>query len=788
MKAVKLLLFLCVFSFFNTENAKAQYITYQDTSILVSGSDNEIDFVNLNTSNNQCIFSGDLGYSSNALTYSITDFGGNHIKDTIFNVDTSSYTVSYINKSIYRNNHLYAEIDMFNNNPPYQEVNVVTNYNLSSSAMSAFQLTSSSSLYIDNMVKTKDGNLVMVGRLLAGNGQALSIIKATPGGSVMWSKFFGGNSVNPLNLEGVSILQKEDSSFVVLSNNDYSNYYATFISHIDKNGNMISTDTITANTMNFTQEFNPISMTKSTDNNIIYILGTVNDTAGSGYSQNDKLAVLKYNMYNQSIVWAKYYQSPWDALDGIQVNTAEIALADNHHLRIFSSISPALGDGGSYISLMQLDTSGNFINAHTYWQSSYSGDNNLVNFINTPSDNGALIGGGLYTASGFINYTVKTDDQLNSKCNGHDSTLTFVPAAATLQAGAFTFDSSGTFNASTATVPINYTNTNLSAGSVCKCNITISGTVSINSSPADSIKIYGYKYDTVPHMWKLADSAITDINGNYTIQYMPEGKVIIEAKPIKSTDTNVATSFYKDTTTSVWKWQGATVINTTCGTQYNNYNIPMINYTVAANDTNEASGYVLKGYNYNRYHSKQVGDPIPGIDVVVVKKPSGIVAGGTNTDGSGYYHFSHLATGQNYAIWCVVPGVPYDSTYAINFTAGVNSFDSLNFFVDSDHIYLPTPAGIEGPMYAHSNNINLVLYPNPVKQTLNTKFYLQTPTNVAISLTDVAGKVLLDKSFGKMETGEHFEEINLGNTIPPGFYILKVKAGNDSFVKKLIKQ
>lgn len=81
------------------------------------------------------------------------------------------------------------------------------------------------------------------------------------------------------------------------------------------------------------------------------------------------------------------------------------------------------------------------------------------------------------------------------------------------------------------------------------------------------------------------------------------------------------------------------------------------------------------------------------------------------------------------------------------------------------------------------NNANLNIYPNPSNTYVNLEFTLNTSSNVAISMTDITGKVVYNTQLNNL-VGEQGYVINTSNLVN-GIYNLTLKTTEGSITKKV---
>lgn len=81
------------------------------------------------------------------------------------------------------------------------------------------------------------------------------------------------------------------------------------------------------------------------------------------------------------------------------------------------------------------------------------------------------------------------------------------------------------------------------------------------------------------------------------------------------------------------------------------------------------------------------------------------------------------------------------------------------------------------------NDLNI--YPNPASSKLNMDFELTEKGPVEVLLTDLQGKEVHRENFVNAEGGLVHRELDIKN-LQSGYYLLKIKSGDKSLVKKLV--
>jgi hypothetical protein len=81
----------------------------------------------------------------------------------------------------------------------------------------------------------------------------------------------------------------------------------------------------------------------------------------------------------------------------------------------------------------------------------------------------------------------------------------------------------------------------------------------------------------------------------------------------------------------------------------------------------------------------------------------------------------------------------------------------------------------------------LSVFPNPITEEMNVRYFLDEESDTRVEITDVAGRIVYSLNTGEQSEGEH--EIKLTRSdamLPSGIYIFKLITGNTSQSRKII--
>ena len=77
------------------------------------------------------------------------------------------------------------------------------------------------------------------------------------------------------------------------------------------------------------------------------------------------------------------------------------------------------------------------------------------------------------------------------------------------------------------------------------------------------------------------------------------------------------------------------------------------------------------------------------------------------------------------------------------------------------------------------------VYPNPITDQINLRYFISKNTNVTIKMVDVLGNDVLTLFSRRVEPGEQIGSFPIGKTMNKGFYFIRVIAGTESVIKRI---
>lgn len=131
--------------------------------------------------------------------------------------------------------------------------------------------------------------------------------------------------------------------------------------------------------------------------------------------------------------------------------------------------------------------------------------------------------------------------------------------------------------------------------------------------------------------------------------------------------------------------------------------------------------------------------------------------------------------------------------YETNISSHPHSATDLLINMDPVYVFNVAKAAVGATMHFAIANTNLArndfkddfqvsLFPNPTKEFININMGSLTETTYQFSLTDINGKVVLEKTF---QNPKQVENINITNLVP-GVYLATLNAGDKKISKKIM--
>lgn len=128
----------------------------------------------------------------------------------------------------------------------------------------------------------------------------------------------------------------------------------------------------------------------------------------------------------------------------------------------------------------------------------------------------------------------------------------------------------------------------------------------------------------------------------------------------------------------------------------------------------------------------------------------------------------------------------FDGIMFLKYNTG-DELINLESIMESDSLF----SGVK-ESNGHENKLKSIAFPNPFSGTVSIKYALYENVNVNFEFMDVMGRVITRNNTGKQLEGINTYTWNgkdeKGNELPGGIYFYRIRAGNDTYDSKIIKQ
>lgn len=266
-----------------------------------------------------------------------------------------------------------------------------------------------------------------------------------------------------------------------------------------------------------------------------------------------------------------------------------------------------------------------------------------------------------------------------------------------------------------------------------------------------------YLYKIIEEIVVEADAEMVGEGGWYEFSGLATAGYIIKAEP------SVNSMYYGDYLPTyfgdVIHWEEAALISLPPGTE--SAHIHLVAAVSAPTGPGNISGTIENS-------TRAAGIPI------VLKTDDAVVMTYSSTDGT--YNFPNLAYG-TYQIFAEIPGKSI-TPLTIVLDESHPSADGIDMLImDSEIIFL----GItESEIFESAPYI----YPNPCNERINIMISLKKPSEVNIIIVDPAGTTVSRESF--IVRGREIIPTDISG-LTQGIYLLKIEAGKEVIVRKLVK-
>jgi hypothetical protein len=259
--------------------------------------------------------------------------------------------------------------------------------------------------------------------------------------------------------------------------------------------------------------------------------------------------------------------------------------------------------------------------------------------------------------------------------------------------------------------------------------------------------------------------------GEFVFGNANSGNYIIRAEANPTPYPDLVNTYYGDH----YLWDSASFALHGCASNDTN-NIQMVE-VIPVTGPGSITGVVYEGIGFGQKVIMGPGNPspftnvIPGVPVKVGKNPGGTIVASGSTDINGRYTFTNLPY-DDYRIYTDIPGYPMDSSYVITLSAAADSLVDLNYFVDSNSVYIDLTTST-----AFSTMQSVILYsvyPNPSSGRISIGIGELNNSNGSLRIIDMEGKLVYSttKNFLQANTVSSIDLNAAG--IAAGVYLLEV--------------
>jgi Carboxypeptidase regulatory-like domain/PKD domain len=299
----------------------------------------------------------------------------------------------------------------------------------------------------------------------------------------------------------------------------------------------------------------------------------------------------------------------------------------------------------------------------------------------------------------------------------------------------------------------------------------ISGIVQTSTAqPLAGQKVYLIRYDSVAQTLYATDSSITDPTGAYFFCGVTDSVVFLKAAP-DSAAYPLELPTYADTALF---WSQAIAFHPFAS-------LPIFHNFATRPGANPGGpgfigGLITQGAN----KVEAVGDPIPGLTVVLREAVSGTAYAVTRTDANGYFCFHNLPLG-DYEVVPDKPAVSITNVPQVSLTAAIPSRDSLDFRLNSTFLELHVASAIQTPRAPAWS-----LSPNPFSSEARLQLDLPAAALVEWRVLDLLGQVVEGGAPAQLlPAGKH--RWRVAQDLAPGLYFVEIKVEGQTYVQKVLK-
>lgn len=274
----------------------------------------------------------------------------------------------------------------------------------------------------------------------------------------------------------------------------------------------------------------------------------------------------------------------------------------------------------------------------------------------------------------------------------------------------------------------------------------------------------------------ILDKSPLDSLGNFKFDSIPYGEYRIAIRPDLQYYPDALTTYYGDST----DWLSAPSITTMNDSSSDGHKIHL-QYHPTPNGLGQIHG------NLKLDLSIRANNPIPGVDVVVKKKPGGAAFHEDKTDSGGDYDIAGLEDG-DYELFVDIPGLHMSGTYDITIL-GSTSITCLDYTSGTDSIHpVCQPVGIKEERF--KSNAGLIqAYPNPFSEFTTIKVDVLEKSDVVLEVFNILGEKIQILDKGQKQAGTYSYSFNAKKlNYSSGIYFIKLTTDNKTDVLRIVEQ
>lgn len=244
---------------------------------------------------------------------------------------------------------------------------------------------------------------------------------------------------------------------------------------------------------------------------------------------------------------------------------------------------------------------------------------------------------------------------------------------------------------------------------------------------------------------------------------------------------NYLNSYYSLNDTVI-NWDIADTISVACN---DNFNLPIKMYEMTAMESGVGS---ISGHIYLFTYTKQIGEPVPGAEILIEQEPNDVPVQATFTDNSGYYEVNGLEAGGIYSMEVDIPGYPLISSHVnIPITTTDTVYEDMNFYIDTTINGGIMADTLQTQIYTFTNDkFELNAYPNPFNNNVSFEFNLVNDAFIQAEILNVSGEPVKNLISEKRDKGNSIIKWQPQSGLSSGVYFLRVRVDNQILVKKVM--